>query len=273
MQRRLISSLLNVSLIIFFIHQLLFISNVFFYKFTNKINKTPQMSPVPFIIISIAPIVAFFSYRLFHSDLNKETLFLIRVCYVAGIVGFGLAWLAEQLFAYYDLNTIRSLKRILFTSFIVKAGMEQLIMIVLLQLIFFRQKGFSRSYHGLLFAIMMGLGMVTAENVVNVMNNGGKDFILLKGYTSVPAHFVFGILLGFFFGISKFKNMRYVLLMSGLSVAAFSQGVYEFCLYTNDIQLLWIFSIGVIIIAVLLYVNALKTFYNDQTAEGNQSSL
>lgn len=231
------------------------------------------MNPAPFIIISIAPVVAVFYFYFYKHLLSKETLFLFRICFTLGIVSFFIFYFFDLIAGYYDLNTIRSLRRTLFTSFVVKGFGEQFAMFLFLKFLFFPQKGFSRSFHGLLFAIMLALGMATAENIFYAINNGGKDFILLKGYTSVPAHITFAVLMGFFIGYSKFRNMRFVLALVGLGSASFLQGIYEFCMFNRDTELIIISFVGSTLIVIVLYVKAAQYFRNSKTIEGPQESL
>ena len=88
---------------------------------------------------------------------------------------------------------------------------------------------------------------------------GGVNVALLRAFTAVPAHTIFGILKGYFTGQAKFSNNRIVLNVAGLGLAVLFYGLYDFFLFINFIPGLWIGAFISLFIGLVLSKEAKKT--------------
>jgi RsiW-degrading membrane proteinase PrsW (M82 family) len=231
------------------------------------------MNYIPFLILFLAPVIALFAYLIYRPGLNSDSRFLLKMCFIYGILTYMLFYLLNLLSSYFDLNTTRSFNRTLFTAFIVQGGAKQLCILLFLILMVIHNKGFSRSFHGIIFTIMIALGCVSTENVYYVFNNGGHNFTLIRAFTSIPGSIIFAILMGFFVGQSRFRKMKWWDCLLGLGAASFFNGIYDFCLFSNDYLLLGIFGTGSFAIAVSLYVKALNNYRHGKSLEEPQTRL
>ncbi len=77
----------------------------------------------------------------------------------------------------------------------------------------------------------------------------------MRAMTAVPAHAIFGITMGFYFGMAKFyEKQRQSLKRKALLWPILLHGIYDFILFT-EIEWLTIVFIGFVI---YLYVSGLK---------------
>ena len=71
-------------------------------------------------------------------------------------------------------------------------------------------KEFDEPYDGIMYGVAVSLGFAAIENVLYVyMDGGGYQTGLLRMFTAVPAHAVFGVMMGYFVRgkiISEEKN-------------------------------------------------------------------
>jgi len=74
----------------------------------------------------------------------------------------------------------------------------------------FYYKHFNQPFDGIVYAMMLGMGYATAENILYVMN-WDSDVSVLRMFTTVPANAVFAVIMGYFLGEAKlFKNKTFL---------------------------------------------------------------
>jgi RsiW-degrading membrane proteinase PrsW (M82 family) len=104
------------------------------------------------------------------------------------------------------------------------------------------------------YAVFISLGFAAVENVMYVMGNGFGTGIM-RAITAVPAHAIFGVTMGFYFGMAKFyEKKRNELKLKALIYPIILHGIYDFILFTGIEWLTFIF-IGFL---VFLYISGLK---------------
>lgn len=102
--------------------------------------------------------------------------------------------------------------------------------------------------------LILSLGFAAVENVLYVMGNGFGTGIS-RAITAVPAHAIFGITMGFYFGLAKFyEKKRNQLKIKALFYPIILHGIYDFILFTRIEWLILVF-IGFL---VFLYLSGLK---------------
>jgi len=103
--------------------------------------------------------------------------------------------------------------------------------------------------------LLPSLGFALVENVLYVFGNGFSVGVM-RAFTAVPAHAIFGITMGFFFGLAKFsKDKKSPLLLASLLVPIAIHGFYDFILMSENNLLLLLFIpylIGMFVMAVKL---------------------
>jgi RsiW-degrading membrane proteinase PrsW (M82 family)/ribosomal protein S18 acetylase RimI-like enzyme len=182
------------------------------------------------IALAIGPGIAICLF-IFHRDAyNKEPKLNLLVCFILGAAGILPAYYIETAF----MGSIEaSVSGIVILSFIVVALTEEMTKFIALRYYAYPLKSFDEPLDGIVYAVMIGMGFATAENIryVFVVAEPGKayDTGLLRMFTAVPAHATFGVLMGYFAGKAKLDPSNSSrLLFLGLFWAVLFHGAYDF---------------------------------------------
>jgi RsiW-degrading membrane proteinase PrsW (M82 family) len=114
---------------------------------------------------------------------------------------------------------------------------------------------------------MIALGFATANNILILFNIPHLEVNLVNAFSAGPANLIFGVLMGFFIGLGKLRQVRFVDSITSLGAAVLFHAIYAFCLLTNDHKLLIAFFAGSGIIAFSLCLAAIR-MHDDAKAEG-----
>ena len=89
------------------------------------------------------------------------------------------------------------------------------------------------------------------ENILYVFEHG-IEVGFLRAFTAVPAHGIFGILMGYFMGKAKFSKNRFKNNYFGLLIATLFHGTYDFFLFLDFIPKISIFAITPLILGLII---------------------
>ncbi len=115
---------------------------------------------------------------------------------------------------------------------------------------------FNYRFDAIVYCVFAALGFAALENLLYVAE-GGLSVALLRAVTAVPSHAIDGVLMGIFFGESKFReelgDRRGKKLFWNLSliVPMFAHGFYDFCIAEEWSLLIFIaFVVGIDVWAI-----------------------
>lgn len=153
--------------------------------------------------------------------------------------------LAQYFNAFYD-------------AFIVAGFSEELFKFLVLFLLIWNNKNFNEKFDGIVYAVFISLGFAAIENIMYVFQYG-----VTTGYTraivSVPGHALFGVTMGFYFGLAKFySHKRRELLLKSFFFAIILHGIFDFVLMLKDPRVMGIF----IPFVIYLYFDGLRKIKN-----------
>ncbi|MBM3296708.1 MAG: PrsW family intramembrane metalloprotease [Candidatus Aminicenantes bacterium] len=134
---------------------------------------------------------------------------------------------------------------------------EELCKFFVLMVFFYPQPFFDEPFDGIVYAGFISLGFATLENVYYVLDKG-LAVAIVRMFLAVPAHAIFGIVMGFFAGGAKFyEKKKGGLLALALLAPAFLHGFYNFFLMVN-VPGLVLFSLALVAVGVLLSLRAIR---------------
>lgn len=205
------------------------------------------------IILSLAPVFIIAGYIYFRDKYEKEPIRLLILALL-----FGALIVIPVMFAgrFFDGFTpmFAGLFAAAWKAFVVAAFTEELFKFLALYLLIWKSPEFNDKFDGIVYAVFVSLGFAAVENVLYVLGSGyGTGF--MRAVTAVPAHAIFGITMGFYFGMAKFyvKQQRQ-LKIKALLYPIILHGIYNFILFTG-IQWLTIIFLAFLI---YLYFSGLK---------------
>ena len=182
---------------------------------------------------------------------EREPLWLLMVSFIYG----GLSTIVTLAISI-PVNLILSAEtdsaaHKFFTAFFKVALIEEFSKFIFVRFVLYYNKNFNEPFDGIVYAIMVGMGFATVENVIYVFQYGYKTG-LLRMFTAVPAHAVFALIMGYFIGRAKFthqKPIRYSIL--ALLGAAVFHGSYDYFWFISFIPGIWI---GALVSAALSFL-------------------
>ena len=94
-----------------------------------------------------------------------------------------------------------------YTAFIVAALTEEGMKFLAFYFFFWKNRNFNERFDGIVYAVYISLGFAGIENILYVFT-GGYSVGVIRALTAVPAHALFGIVMGYYFGMAKFNPGR-----------------------------------------------------------------
>lgn len=192
-----------------------------------------------YIAIALAPGIAICLY-IFHRDAyNREPKLNLLVAFFLGCLAIVPAILIEQAF---DTVLDGTLVSVALFSYGVVAFSEEFSKFLGLRYYAYPKKSFDEPLDGIVYSVMVSMGFATLENIFYVFSfaqqGQGIQVGFQRMFLSVPAHASFAVVMGYFAGKAKFTpGRRLPLLLTGLVLAIFFHGTYDFFLfiprYTN----------------------------------------
>ena len=205
------------------------------------------------LILSLAPVFIIGGYIYFRDKYEKEPVRLLVLALL-----FGALTVIPVLFVGRFFDGLTSMFSGLFAAawkaFVVASFTEELFKFLALYLLIWKSREFNDKYDGIVYAVFISLGFAAVENILYVFGNGYGTGIM-RAFTAVPAHAIFGITMGFYFGMARFYTKKEDhLKRKALLIPVLLHGIYDFILFTG-IDWLTVVFIGFLI---YLYYSGLK---------------
>jgi protease PrsW len=186
---------------------------------------------------------------------SSRIIFLSVGCGVLSfLLSLGIGYLLHTNTDVHQGDVIHQMIRALVFVGLVEEGSKFLF----LRTILFHHRQFNQPFDGIVYAVMVGMGFATAENILYVFN-GDAGTAIVRMFTAVPAHAVFAVIMGFFIGEAKvFKTSSALYSGMALLFAAFVHGYYDYFLFLPSIKGLWMQAGGALVIVVIISHFAFK---------------
>ena len=195
------------------------------------------------LALTLAPCVAIILYIIYKDKYEKEPLRYLITCFILGCLTIIPAVLLEEYLENFFFVSTDPITTAIHAFFGV-ALPEELLKFLVLRWYIFRKKDFNEPMDGIVYSVMISMGFATVENIFYVIDSGrGVSTALLRMFTAVPAHAIFGIAMGYYAGKAKFDtwNSR-SLLLQGFLVALILHGLYDFFLFQQNFEFLGLLS-------------------------------
>ncbi len=199
-------------------------------------------------IIATIPglLLAYLIYRLDKYD--REPRKHLVICFLLGILTTYPALKLEELGASYGFDRPDHFGYLILFAFFIVGLSEELVKYVCLMLYAYPKRDFDEPADGIVYAMMIGMGFATLENILYALRYG-FDTTIVRAFTAVPAHGIFAVYMGYFVGLAKFdaRNRNKYLLL-GLFIPVFIHGLYDFFIIQEYLEWLMVFAVIVLLI-------------------------
>lgn len=181
------------------------------------------------LALSVLPVILLLIYIYRKDKYEKEPIGLLILSFLGGMIAIpldlALVTLIESMI--YSSSTF-------FSAFFEAGLCEELCKFVILFLIIWWNKNFNEYMDGIVYAVFVGLGFACVENVLYVFE-GGIATGIVRALLSVPAHFLFAVVMGYFFSMAKFSEKnKFGYLMLALFGAALVHGLFDWLLMLTE---------------------------------------
>lgn len=205
--------------------------------------------------LALAPVIAIIWYVLFKDKLNKEPTKMLVLTFAYGVLSIIPAVIMSLTIGHY-YGPIDSAPRAWFEAFIIVALSEELAKYFFLRKYVYHREAFDEPYDGIVYAVMISMGFAALENVLYVFQ-GGVTIAIMRMFTAIPAHAMFGVLMGYWVGKAKMENKPW-LNWVGLGSAILFHGFYDLFLLTTYIPGQFIGALVSLIVGLVLARSAMK---------------
>lgn len=194
------------------------------------------------LILAIAPALAVCGYIIHKDRFEKEPIGLMVLAFCFGIFSVFPAGISSVVGGkLFDVSG--SFINTALYAFLVVGVSEEFAKFFFLRYILYQRKEFNEPLDGIVYAVMIGMGFASFENVLYV-SDGGLSVALVRMLTAIPAHAIFAIVMGYYVGLSKFDlTHKPELMRRGLIYPILLHGAYDFFLLQKSIPMLSVLAI------------------------------
>ena len=190
------------------------------------------------MFLSILPGIVICFYIYYQDKHEKEPFSLLLINFLFSvlsgyIVGYYIYDFTDRLFDFSSDNFLISL-----TSCIIGIGLiEEFCKFIFVRYITYYFKDFNEPMDGVVYCVMVSMGLATLENIIYVFNAGsdGESLAIIRMFTAVPMHAICAIIMGYYIGLQKFKKKNGVAL-KGLIWASIFHGLYDAFILSDSVK-------------------------------------
>ena len=183
--------------------------------------------------IAILPVIVLMVY-IYHQDkYQKEPIKTLAKAFIGGMLAIALDILIVTGIQYLAGDSAIT-KTVFFSAFLEAGIPEEFSKFLIFMLFIWRDKNFDEYFDGIVYATFIGLGFACVENIEYVFMFGFGTGVV-RALLSVPGHFLFGVVMGYFLSMAKFHpEKRGTYLISGLLLAMIAHGLFDWLLMVSS---------------------------------------
>jgi len=213
------------------------------------------------IALALAPVFIIAFYIYFRDKYEKEPWSLLLFAMLMGVIIVLPITFFEEFMSLLGKG-FEGILRSFWDSFFVASFSEEGFKLLVLTLLIWKSKEFDEKFDGIVYATFISLGFAGVENLLYILKSG-VGVGLVRAFTAVPAHAIFGISMGFFFAQAKFyprKRKKY--LWYSFLLPFILHGFYDFILMSG----LNILLLGFIPFIIYMWISGFKRMKQQNNA-------
>ncbi|MBP5663538.1 MAG: PrsW family intramembrane metalloprotease [Bacteroidales bacterium] len=182
----------------------------------------------PLLLISILPVVILLGYIYLKDKNEREPLGLLLKAFFCGtlVAVLILLWGVFEGIAGFSLTAFAENSAVL-KSFFQAAIPEEGLKFLFLYWLIWNNKEFNEHFDGIVYAVFVSMGFACVENILYVYS-GGFGTGVARALLAVPGHFLFAVIMGYFFSRARFTPLkRKYLLAMAFICPVLAHGLYD----------------------------------------------
>lgn len=210
------------------------------------------------ISLLLGPILAGLIFFLIYKKRGRDRYQKLITAFFWGMFSIVIVTLFQYIAYNFGLHPEKNLRQNIFYSFIVIGIGSELGKYIVLRYIYFPKDSFKGPIDGIVYSVFISMGFAIIANVEYFVFPYFSNISFTYAITMVIANLFIAVIMGFFVGIAKTRQNKFVDSLTGLFGAAFFHALYYFCFSALDYKLLLFLGIGTFIIVILLYYKAFE---------------
>ena len=215
------------------------------------------------LLLALAPALILMMYVYFRDKYEKEPIKLILKGILLGAIIIFPVGLIENYMIGFGTG-LAKIPKAAFDGFIVAGATEEAFKYVVVFILIWRNRNFNEKFDGIVYAVSVALGFAAIENLFYVFSNNSMQVGILRAFTAVPGHAIFGVVMGFYVGMARFSiNGKEKYLLKAFTIPWLLHGLYDFMIMSGHPILLLTF----IPFLIFMYKYGLKRMreFNEQS--------
>lgn len=183
--------------------------------------------------LAILPVVVLGVYIYIKDRFQREPLPLLLLALFLGALSVIPVAFVEQILV--SMNPYDGAYGAVYTAYVVAGCTEEFFKLVVLYLLIWRNRHFDEYFDGIVYAVFVSLGFAGVENVLYVVD-GGVSVGITRALLSVPAHFLFAVVMGYFFALAKFRPNRKTNMLLAFIAPMLLHGTFDALLMVANVS-------------------------------------
>ena len=207
-------------------------------------------------ILAILPVIVLASYIYKKDKYEKEPLSMLILAFFLGMLAIPMDFVVVGI-----INAVIPGSTVFYNAFFEAGIPEEFCKWALFMLVIWRNRNFDEFFDGIVYACFIGLGFACVENMMYVFGSEsfGEAFHtgLMRALLSVPGHFLFAVIMGYFLGMAKFGSGgsgKYLVL--SLVCPMVAHGIFDYLLMLSSAftenNMEWM---GVLLFIIFIYLD------------------
>ena len=207
------------------------------------------------LLATILPSILIILFFVYSDKFKEPRAEILKVFFYGILITIPAYFLNTYLDAFW-YNNFR-VSEGLISSFLTAAPVEEGLKLSILYFFVYKMKDFNEPIDGIVYGVTASLGFATLENfyyvylLADYFETSSMSLAILRSFSAVPAHAVFGVFMGYFFMKYAFIKKRDNLLFAFV-VPFVLHGCYNLFASSN-----FIVSLGLVLVS---WIIALRMF-------------
>jgi RsiW-degrading membrane proteinase PrsW (M82 family) len=219
------------------------------------------------IALALSISIALFVLLNGTSALNSRNYSLMLLCFILGAVCVIPAYIIKFTALEMGLSDKSSTLFGKIGTSAFQAFIDEFNKYIVIIAFAYKKKEFDEPLAGILITLMIGMGFVTADNIMHMLSTNDKFSDTWRVITLVPVSVLFAIIMGFNAGMSRYgldtdDVNSFLLRFRGLFVATLFHTFYKFILFMEEYKslmfIITLVGLAGIILAFYLYFKAIR---------------
>lgn len=155
--------------------------------------------------LALLPAIALLIFIYVKDKKEKESFRLLAKCFFMGVLSIIPSLILEEILEdiFFSGDIVNGSFAYAFVMGFLVAGMsEELFKYMMLKKVTWKREEFDYMFDGIVYAVFVSLGFAALENIFYVLS-GGTATAVLRMFTAIPGHTVFGVYMGYNYSHAK----------------------------------------------------------------------